>query len=251
VKFSPSVKIFTNIDEVLNAIDKEARKIAKPIAFYHGKLQDGLALDPLTGYSQQLVPFFAEHPFARQVLLTKSTDVENLIGLDHNGHTILSWTLQPPSISMQFEPNTPSVAERLQAMKQCAAVGYPLRAVLMPLILVEGWLDLYAEFLTQLLEEIPIQRLTIGAICSYQAAHQLMNRKLGVQNVIAENMQRTKTEDGRMRYQEGLRERGYRHLIQTAKRICPDLEIGLCLETHEIFETFCQQVAMGQCNCVL
>jgi hypothetical protein len=52
-------------------------------------------------------------------------------------------------------------------------------------------------------------------------------------------------------YQEGLREQGYRHLIQTAKRICPDLEIGLCLETHEMFETFSQQVAMGQCNCVL
>jgi DNA repair photolyase len=138
-----------------------------------------------------------------------------------------------------------------RAIKQCAAAGYPIRAVLMPLILVENWLDLYTEFLTQLLEEMPIQRLTIGAICSYQAAHQLMNKKLGGQNVIAENMQRTKTKDGRMRYQEGLRERGYRHLIQTAKRIRPDLEIGLCLETHEMFETFSQQVAVGQCNCVL
>ena len=74
---------------------------------------------------------------------------------------------------------------------------------------------------------------------------------IGDLRAVAKNMQRTKTEDGRMRYQEELRERGYRHLIQTAKRICPDLEIGLCLETHEMLETFSQQVAMGQCNCVL
>ena len=251
VKFSPSVKIFTNIDEVLQAVDKHARKLAQPTAFYHGKLQDGLALDPLTGYSRQLIPFFAEHPLARQVLLTKSTDVENLLDLDHKGHTVLSWTLQPPSISSQFEPNTPSIVDRLRAMKRCADAGYPLRAVLMPLIPVEGWLNVYAKFLVQLLAAVPIQRLTIGAICSYQAAHRLMNRKLGSTNVIAENMQRIKTEDGRMRYPEKLREQGYRHLIQTAKRIRPDLEIGLCLETGNMFDTLDMQAAIGQCNCVL
>jgi spore photoproduct lyase len=251
VKFSPSIKIFTNIEEVLNAIDKQARHIAKPTAFYHGKLQDGLALDPLSGYSKQLIPFFAEHPFARQVLLTKSADVANLLDLNHNGHTILSWTLQPPNISSQFEPNTPIIANRLRAMKQCAASGYPLRAVLMPIIPVENWIDLYAEFLLQLLTEIPIQRLTIGAICSYQAAHQLMNRKLGSDNVIAQNMRQAKTEDGRIRYSEELREKGYRHLIQTAKRIRPDLEIGLCLETVKMFVTLEMKTARGRCNCVL
>ena len=251
VKFSPSVKIFTNIVEVLSKVDKQAHKIAKPTAFYHGKLQDGLALDPLTGYSRQLIQFFTEHPFARQVLLTKSTDVDNLLDLDHNGHTVLSWTLQPPTISSQFEPNTPSIADRLRTMKKCADVGYPLRAVLMPLIPVDDWIDLYAEFLTQLLEAIPIQRLTIGSICSYQAAHRLMNRKLGFENVIAGNMQHTKTEDGRMRYPEELREKGYRHLIQTARRVRPDLEIGLCLETYNMFDSLDMQDAMGRCNCVL
>ncbi len=251
VKFSPSVKIFTNIDEILGAIDKTARKIGEQTAFYHGKLQDGLALDPLTGYSRRLIPFFAEHRFARQVQLTKSADVENLLDLDHNGHTILSWTLAPPDISEQFEPNTPPITERLRAMKHCSDASYPVRAVLMPLIPVEGWIDKYASFLERLLEEIPLQRLTIGAICSYQGAHQLMNRKLGPKNVIAENMRLAKSEDGRMRSPEELREKGYRHLIQTAKRIRPDLEIGLCLETHRMFGTLEMQAALGRCNCVL
>ncbi len=235
VKFSPSIKIFTNIDEVLDVIDKAARKIGRPTAFYHGKLQDGLALDPLAGYSRRLIPFFAEHDFARQVVLTKSADVENLLGLEHGGHTILSWTLAPPEISERFEPNTPSIAERLRAMKQCSAAGYPVRAVLMPLIPVDGWVEVYADFLKRLLEEIPLQRLTIGAICSYQGAHQLMNRKLGSKNAIACHIRPDKSGDGRMRYPEELREKGYRHMIQAAKRLRPDLEIGLCLETHLMF----------------
>ena len=251
VKFSPSIKIFVNIDEVLAEIDKNARKIARPTAFYHGKLQDGLALDPLTGYSRRLVPFFAKHEFARQILLTKSADVDNLLDLDHGGHTILSWTLHPPEISVRFEPNTPSIAERLRAMKQCAAVGYPIRAVLMPLLPVDGWIDLYADFLRQVLEEIPLRRLTIGAICSYQGAHRLMNYKLGQKNMIAAQMQRTTAEDGRMRYPEELREKGYRHLIRTAKRVRSDLEIGLCLETCGMFEALDVQDTVGRCNCVL
>ena len=255
VKFSPSVKIFTNLDEVLGVIDKNARKIGKPTAFYHGKLQDGLALDPLTGYSRLLTPFFAGHRFARQILLTKSADVENLLDLDHKGHTVLSWTLHPPEISESFEPNTPPVAERLRAMKRCADSGYPVRAVLMPLIPVEGWIDRYAAFLKRLLEEIPVQRLTIGAVCSYQAAHQLMNRKLGAKNVIAGNMSQAqsqvRSEDGRMRYSEQLREKGYRHLIQTAKNSCPGLEIGLCLESQHFFEKMDLPIIPDRCNCVL
>ena len=251
IKFSPSVKIFTNIDEVLGAIDKNARAIAWPTAFYHGKLQDGLALDPLTGYSRRLIPFFAEHRFARQILLTKSADVENLINLDHNGHTILSWTLHPLEISEQFEPQTPSMTERLHAMKRCSDAGYPIRAVLMPLIPVSGWLDRYVDFLERLLIDIPIRRLTIGAICSYQGAYRLMNRKLGSVNAIAGNICRSKSEDGRMRYPMELREKAYRRLIQTARRLCPDLEIGLCLETWSVFETLGLQGAVGRCNCVL
>jgi spore photoproduct lyase len=214
-------------------------------------LQDGLALDPLTGYSRLLIPFFARHPFARQILLTKSADAENLLDLDHNGHTILSWTLQPPDISEQFEPQTPSISERLRVMKQCADAGYPIRAVLMPLIPVTDWLDRYVIFLEQLLADIPIRRLTIGAICSYQGAYRLMNHKLGTANVIAENMEHVKSADGRMRYPVELREAAYRKLIQTAKRIRPDLEVGLCLETDSVFESLDLQDAVGRCNCVL
>ena len=251
VKFSPSVKVFTNIDDILHDIDKTARKFSGPTAFYHGKLQDGLALDPLTGYSRRLVPFFAEHPLARQVVLTKSADVENLLDLDHAGHTILSWTLHPPEISERFEPNTPSVTERLKAMQQCSDVGYPVRAVLMPFIPVEGWIDLYADFMTRLLGTVSLERLTIGAICSYQEAKALMNHKLGPKNEISVQMRSAKSEDGRMRYPEKLRETGYRHLIRTAKRIRPDLEIGLCLETKTMFDTLDIRDVFGKCNCVL
>ncbi|MCL2349451.1 MAG: hypothetical protein FWC50_14465 [Planctomycetaceae bacterium] len=251
VRFSSTVKIFLNVDEVTAKIRSIADAANEPTSFYHGKLQDGLALDPLTGYSRRLVPFFAALPTARQVILTKSTDVENLPGLEHGGHTVLSWTINLPDLVATYEPNTPAMPERIQAMKRCAEAGYPVRAVLMPLIPVEDWIDRYAAFLQHIVEQVPLKRLTIGAICSYPAATELMNRKLGHNNPITVNMERRKTADGRTRYAAALREQAYRHLVQTVRKSAPDLEIGLCLETHEMFETLEMQDSLGRCNCVL
>ena len=56
-----------------------------------------------------MVPFFARHPYARMVILTKSADVENLLDLDHAGRTILSWTVNAPEVAQRFERNTPDV----------------------------------------------------------------------------------------------------------------------------------------------
>ena len=85
-----------------------------------GQLQDGLALEPLSGYARAMIPFFAHHPYARVVVLTKSADVENLLDLGHAGRTILSWTVNAPEVVEHFERNTPNVMARLEAMRRCA-----------------------------------------------------------------------------------------------------------------------------------
>ena len=172
-------------------IDRIAWRQQQPTAFYIGKLQDSLALDPLTAYSTVLVPFFAAHPFARLTLLTKSANVDRLLSLEHSGHSILSWSVNPPEISAAFEENVPSVDERLEAMRRAAAAGYPVRAIIMPIIPVEGWQDLYVAFTRRLLKTVPIQRLTLGGICIYRGARGLMERKLGRRNAISDRLDTT------------------------------------------------------------
>jgi hypothetical protein len=66
-----------------------------------------------------------------------------------------------------FERNTPSVAGRLGAMRQCAQVGYPVRAVVMPIIPLAEWQEIYGHFMEQLMESVPLSRITLGSICSY------------------------------------------------------------------------------------
>jgi len=253
VWFSPSVKIFLNLEEILGEVGRTAGQLAQPTAFYLGKLQDGLALERLTGYARRMVPFFGRHPFARMVILTKSADVENLLDLDHAGHTILSWTVNAPEVVRDFEANTPDVIARIDAMRRCANAGYPVRAVLMPIIPVADWPTIYERFLTTLLESVPLLRITLGSICSYPQAQRLMELKLGKANTISSLLDRgsAKSDDGRLRFSRATREDVYRQLIECVRRVRPDLEIGLCLEDEAMLASLGLLGSMKRCNCVL
>lgn len=253
VKFSPTVKIYTNLPEILAKVEEVSTRQKEPTGFYLGKLQDALALDPLTGYSRVMIPFFTKSEKARLILLTKSANVANLLDLRHGGHTTLSWSLNSPAICREFERNTPSVERRIRAMEACAAVGYPIRAVIMPLIPVDGWKKIYAEFLSELLQRVSVDRLTLGGICSYRTAHALMERKLQCGNAISRNLVtlKTKTTDGRLRYSPELRTQLYSHLVQEARRWRPDLTVSLCLEENRVWESTAMSRRESPCNCLL
>lgn len=252
VWFSPTVKIYVNLGEILSQIDRRANSLQRPTAFYLGKLQDGLALDPLTAYSTKLVPFFAGHGCARQIILTKSASVERLLDLEHGGHTIMSWSLNPPEICEYYEENVPSVGARIKAMQRCAEAGYPVRAVIMPIIPHGDWEALYADFVRDLVSRVRLGRLTLGGICIYPNALTLLERRLGKDNIVSGKLTgRCRLGDGRARYTPELRARLYQLIINVARAIRPDLTIALCLEEPVVWKMVENADGYGRCNCVL
>ncbi|MCX7424129.1 MAG: hypothetical protein NTW96_00585 [Planctomycetia bacterium] len=152
-----------------------------------------------------------------------------------------------------FERNTPNIAARLDAMRRCAQAGYPVRAVVMPIIPVGDWQETYGRFIVTLLESTPLSRITLGSICSYPQANRLMELKLGKQNAISTLLSRgpTKSGDGRLRFSRSTREEVFRYLVGCIRRQCPDLEIGLCLEDEAMFASLDLPESIGRCNCVL
>ena len=251
--FSPVIKVFVNLPEILNEIDRQAHMQGQPCAFYLGKLQDGLALDPLCGTSRVLIPFFARHPFARMTLLTKSADVDNLLDLDHRGRTILSWSVNPSEIHDRFERNVPHPDKRIKAMQRCAKAGYPVRAVLMPIIPVKGWEDIYGRFLRKLLMSMPLQRLTMGGICTYPDAKRLMEESIGEDNLISQSIESStmRQADHRSRFSQELRIKLYGALLDVIREIQPHLDVALCLEEAEVMNKVGLSASQGRCNCVL
>jgi spore photoproduct lyase len=171
--------------------------------------------------------------------------------IDHQGHTIFSWSLNPTKISNAFESNVPSPNERIAAMRKCADAGYPLRAVIMPIIPIEGWQNIYTSFLENLLKSVPLERVTLGQICSYSVALQLTERKLGKDNPISKMLEKGKSKDGRIRFPIKLRIKVYKYLVDTIRKLQPQLQIGLCMEEAGTFKALHMENSIGCCNCVL
>ena len=116
-----------------------------------------------------------------------------------------------------------------------------------------GWRKTYVHFLSELLTQVPLERITLGGVCSYPAARRLMEGKLGADNAISRALGKTgrKSLDGRVRYSASQRIEAYGHLIETIRTWRPKLATGLCLEEIEVFEALGLAEAIGRCNCVL
>ncbi len=177
--------------------------------------------------------------------------MDNLLDLDHRGNTILSWSLNAGEIYNAFESNVPSPNERIAAMRKCDDAGYPLRAVIMPIIPIEGWQNIYSSFLENLLKSVPLDRITLGQICSYSGALQLTERKLGNDNSISRMLEKGKSKDGRIRFPIKLRIKVYKYLVDTIRKLQPKLQIGLCMEEADTFKALDMENSIGCCNCVL
>jgi spore photoproduct lyase len=136
-------------------------------------------------------------------------------------------------------------------MRRCADAGYPLRAVIMPIIPVGEWQKIYPDFLENLLGSVPLDRVTLGQICSYSGALQLTERKLGKDNPISRMLEKDKSKDGRIRFPIKVRIEAYRYLVETIRKLEPKLKIGLCMEEKEIFKALNMENSIGCCNCVL
>jgi hypothetical protein len=109
-----------------------------------------------------------------------------------------------------------------------------------------------AKITKYLVTTVPLNRLTLGGICSYKAAQTLMERKAGTGNAISLNIDATlKSGDGRARYSPSLRQEMYSLVVKTARNYHPDLELALCLEDKEIWQNIGLEKSIGHCNCGL
>lgn len=200
-----------------------------------------------------MIPFFAEHPYARLRILSKSADFENVLDLDHREHTVLCWSLNPPEVRKDYEVVTPPIADRIEAMRKCAAAGYPIRVMLMPIIPIPEWRRAYGELLEQLLSQVTLDRITLGGVCSYGPALNVTHEKLGNDNAIVRSLTLINDgpDDGRTRYSHELRAELYSFMRDTIRDLQPGLTVALCMESRSVAEEVGVAENIGKCNCIL
>lgn len=165
---SPWLTCYVNIDQLFTELG-EALTLQPERVFRigTGEFTDSLAIDRLTGLSRHLVPFISRYNNAVLELKTKSAVIGNLEDLDHQGRTIISWSLNSPSMMERQELRSATLEERLQAARQCAEWGYKLAFHFDPIIDHPGWREGYERTINTLYEIVPpkaIAWISLGAL---------------------------------------------------------------------------------------
>lgn len=196
-----------------------------------GELTDSLAItDELM---VELIQRFARQRRHKLLLLTKSDNVENLLPLEHNNQTIVSFSLNIPEVIEQYEVGSPN-------LDRVAEAGYEVRVRIDPMIPVEGWSIAYRK-LAEKLRCLTISRITLGTLRYFPIVAKYavkLGRGIDVFNFATE-----RTVDGRIRPIESLRRNMYLNIFTSF-----NCSVALCKETASVYAAL---KPSARCNCVL
>ncbi|HXX35431.1 MAG TPA: hypothetical protein VEM15_13235 [Thermodesulfobacteriota bacterium] len=235
---NPFLTLYTNWDDLLEEIDGFLSRNQPPLPrLGTGELSDSLALESIFPISQFLVDFFSKRPRAILELKTKSANIDSLLHLDHQGKTVVSWSLNPPGRIEKEEMRTAPLKERMDAARKCQEKGYPLGFHFDPILYYEGWEEEYRETVFELFKQIDPGRVAWISLGGFRYPHQL--------KAIAEE-RFPKTEiflgelfpgrDGKFRYLKEIRVDMYRKMAGWLREVDPGLFIYLCMESKEVWE---------------
>ncbi len=235
---NPFLTLYTNWDDLLQEIDTFlSGNFGSFLRLGTGELSDSLALDSIFPISQVLIPFFAQRSNGILELKTKSDEVDHLLHLNHQGKTVVSWSLNPQKMIEKEEIRTASLRERIDVAKRCQRAGYPIGFHFDPIIYDEGWEKEYSETIEHLFSQIDPKRVIWISLGGFRYLSKL-------KGIAKERFPNTKIflgelfpgKDAKFRYFKEIRVEMYQKMLGWLKEVNPDLFIYLCMESQEVWE---------------
>ncbi len=157
---SANYVLFVNYEDFFGAMESRlAEAGGDDVWFFSGYDCDSLALESLTGFAAEFLPFFAERPHAWLELRTKSTQIRSLLELEAIDNCVVAFSFTPETAHRRLETGVPSIGSRLEAMAKLAARGWRLGVRLDPLLWSERFEEEYLGLLDRVFDAIPVASL--------------------------------------------------------------------------------------------
>lgn len=236
---NPVTTVYANTDKLLTEVkDKIATQPRRFFRIGTGELSDSLAFDSSSEFSADIINYFADLDNVLLELKTKSNRIENLLDLDHKGHTVISWSVNPQVIIDAEEHKAATLQERLEAMRQVQEQGYKIGFHFDPLLYHEHWEETYPDLIRQLFAVVDPKNVAWISIGSLRFPPEMKDKvleKFPKSKIMFAELIRGM--DGKMRYPKPLRLKMYRTVYDALRKYgSEDLFIYFCMESAEIWE---------------
>jgi len=242
-KFNPETAVYTNTSQMQTDMNAALKQHGR-VLFNSGEHTDSLALDWLTGHTKWLVPWIGAREGALLELRTKSAEIDNLIGLEHNGRTVVAFSLAPEFARKHFESNsTASLEERIAAIIRLAKNGYKIALKIDPVIIYDGWREDYEKMLDRLSSEWAgaglstdlIDHYAVGTL-RYSGGLKRVIQDLAPASRVLEHEDHFIMQKGKATYPDNWRAQLYKRIIGYVEERFGELPYYLSMESADKLE---------------
>jgi spore photoproduct lyase len=203
-----------------------------------GEFTDSLVLEPLTGYSRDLVAFLRDYP---NVCLELKSKIVDLSWLDaaRADRVLPAWSLNAPAMVASEEPFAASLEQRLAAARECASAGFRVCLHFDPILRYPGWdspSDGYAATIEMIFDYLKPEQVAYLSLGSFRflpdlkrviETHSPQSRYLFNEFILGL--------DGKQRLFRPLRVEQFRFLVERLRRGGLDRQLYFCMESDEVW----------------
>ena len=215
-----------------------------------GELCDPLAVEYVTGFAEELIPYVAKETEKTKLLfLTKSNCIDSLLNLEHGGKTIMSFSINTDMVYSQLEHRTASPDSRLTAARKLQQAGYEVRLRIDPVILYSTWEKDYKKLVKKIFSYIKPTIITIGEYRPSKGLALHISSRFPKSSLL--KITSGLICDGpKLRYPDKYRLAMFHTIIDEIKKHDKEVKIALCKENTKIWKSLGMSINGLNCNCM-
>jgi spore photoproduct lyase len=148
--------LFVNYEDFQDAIRSTAQRFpGEEVYFFSGYDGDSLALESLTGFANEFLPFFERDPRLVLEIRTKSAAIRPLLARNPSPNCVVAFSFTPDALSREIEHGVPPVEVRVAAAAKLAERGWPIGLRFDPILSTRSYRERYQELFDAVFSAIP------------------------------------------------------------------------------------------------
>jgi spore photoproduct lyase len=150
--------LFVNYEDFFQEIEKlEQDKTEK--YFFSGYDCDSLALESVTNFAAEFIPFFQKLKYSKLEFRSKSVNINIFKNFKATSNIINAFSFTPSEISKSLEHKTPPIKSRIKAMQNLAKDGWKIGLRFDPMIYSENYQELYQSLVEDVFSGLNLDNL--------------------------------------------------------------------------------------------
>ncbi len=227
---------FTNLDELVPAIEEFTAKSDKVVRVGTGEFTDSLMFDNITGISKDLISNTCHIKNLFLEFKTKSANVDHILDIKNKGNAVLAWSLNTEKNILDYEYGASSLEERFEAAFKAQKSGYYIAFHFDPIIKYDNYLEDYLAVVDSIFEKFDPDKLvwiSLGCFRHSSGFKDIIKHKYPFEKLTHEEM--FPGIDGKYRYLKQERIKVFAAMKERIMGYSSKPFVYMCMEGEEIW----------------